>query len=256
MKTFYSKYKVLLYSFLGVIGFFLVWLISSLIVNSTLYPTPMVTFATLFGLLGQATTYQGVGMTILSLVISISVSFIVGTFFGVLGGVFEGFRAFFKPFITVLKAVPTAAVVFFLVVFTRPAMFASVIVTSIITFPVIYEAVVSGFMSIDQEILDTLDVDGANFFKRVFKIYIPLSYKHILLGMTQVIGLGMKLTIMSEILVFDNTMITLGSLIYLNYQYAYMPEIFAYSVIAIAIILLTDLGLYFAKKKLKKSITK
>ena len=253
MKTFYRKNKVLIYSILGVIGFFLVWLVSSLIANTTLYPTPMVTFSTLFVLLGQVQTYQAVGITILSLVISLLVSFLVGTIFGVLGGVFEGFRAFFKPFVTVLKSVPTAAVVFFLIVFTKP-MFASIIVTSIITFPVVYEAVVSGFMSIDQDTLDALDVDGARLFKRIFVIYLPLSYKHILLGLTQVIGLGMKVTIMAEVLTMSSQFISLGSLIQYNSTFAYMPEIFAYSLIAIVIVLITDLGLYFARKALKKSI--
>ncbi len=255
MKTFYQKNKVLIYSILGVIGFFLVWLVTSLIANTSLYPTPIITFATLFSLLGKLQTYQAVGMTILSLVISLVVSFLVGTFFGVFGGVFEGFRAFFKPFITVLKSVPTAAVVFFLIVFTKP-MFASIIVTSIITFPVVYEAVVSGFISIDQVILDTLDVDGASFFKRVFRIYLPLSYKHILLGLTQTIGLGMKVTIMAEVLTSSSSFISLGSLIQYNSQFAYMPEIFAYSLIAIVMILLTDVGLYFAKKKLKEKVSK
>lgn len=253
-KTFYQKYKALIFSVLGVIGFFLVWLITSLIFHTTLYPTPIATFKTLFGLLGQGVTYQAVGTTLLSLVISLAISFLVGAFFGVLGGVFEAFRAFFKPFVTVLKAVPTAAVVFFIIVFTKP-MFASIIVTSIITFPLVYEAFVSGFMSINQDILDSLDVDGSNFFKRVFVIYLPLSYKHILLGLTQVVGLGMKVSIMAEVLTSTGTFISLGSLIQYNAGFANMNEIFAYSLIAVSIILLSDLGLYFVRKKLKKSVT-
>lgn len=255
MKTFYQKNKVAIYSILGVIGFFLVWLVSSLIANTTLYPNPITTFVTLFGLLGQGTTYEAVGMTFLSLVISLAISFLVGTVFGVLGGVFEAFRAFFKPFITVLKAIPTAAIIFILIAFTKP-MFASIIVTSIITFPVVYEAVVSGFMSIDQEILDTLDVDGARFFKRIFMIYLPLSYRHILLALTQVIGLGMKVTIMAEVLTYTGDYNSIGGCIYYYYSMAYMPEIFAFSALAIIITMVTDVGLYFARKALKNSITK
>ena len=253
MKTFYHKYKTLIYSVLGVIGFFLAWLITSLIFKTSLYPTPIATFSTLFTLLKQGQTYLAVGTTLLSLLISLCVSFIAGAIFGVLGGVFEAFRAFFKPFITVLKAIPTAAVVFFIVVFTKP-MFASIIVTSIITFPLVYEAFVTGISSVSRDILDSLDVDGSGLLKKIFVIYIPLSYKHILLGLTQVIGLGMKVSIMAEVLTSTGEFISLGSLIQYESTFANMNEIFAYSLIAVIIILLTDLGLYFLKKGLKKSM--
>ena len=253
-QTFYQKHKTLIFSLLGVVGFFVAWLVTSLIFHTTLYPTPIATFKTLFSLLGQVTTYQAVGTTILSLLISLTISFLVGALFGVLGGVFEAFRAFFKPFVTVMKAIPTAAIVFFIIVFTKP-MFASIIVTSIITFPLVYEAFVSGFTSINQDILDSLDVDGSNFFKRVFVIYLPLSYKHILLSLTQVIGLGMKVSIMAEVLTSTGTFISLGSKIQQEAAFANMNEIFAYSFIGVSIILLSDLGLYFVRKKLKKEIT-
>ncbi len=254
MKTFYQKNKTLIYSVLGVIGFFLIWLISSLIVNSPLYPTPIKTFETLFVLLGQGSTYIATGTTILSLLISLTISFIVGGLFGVLGGVFEPFRAFFKPFITVLKSIPTAAIVFFLIVFIFNPMFASIIVASIITFPIVYEAFVSGISSIDKDILDSLNVDGSNLFRKIFVIYIPLSYRHILLGLTQVIGLGMKVSIMAEVLTANGNFVSLGSLIRYHSGFADMPEIFAYSLVAVGIILLSDLGLYFLRKWLKKGL--
>lgn len=253
MKTFWRKYRIIFYTILGIAGVFLLWLIIASCLKTTLFPGPIKTFAHLFTLLGESTTYEAIGKTILSLLISVAISFLVGVLFGVFGGVFEPFRAFFKPFITVTKTIPTAAVVFILVVLLKP-MYAAIIVSSLITFPIIYEAVVTGFTSLDTEIVEAMKVDNTPLILQIFRVYLPLSYRHILLGCAQIFGLGMKVTIMAEVLTATGTEINVGAMIYYHYQFAEMLPIFAYSLIAIFLIGITDIGLYFAKKKLKENI--
>lgn len=253
MKKLWQNNKILIFNILGIAGVFLIWLIISLILKTSLFPGPIETFKYLFELLGLSKTYEAIFSTLLSLLISLAISLLLGLTFGVLGGYFASFRAFLKPVMTLLKTVPTAAVVFVLVTLLKP-MYASIIVSSLITFPIIYEAVVSGFTSIDQDILDSLKVDGTSFIKDIFTVRIPLSYKHILLGCTQIIGLGMKVTIMAEVLTATGVQINIGSMIQYHYQFAEMLPIFAYSLIAILLIGLSDLGLHYAKKKLKESI--
>ena len=118
LKTLIKKYRFPIYTSLGVIGVFLVWFIISLILNTTLFPSPFVVIPHFVSLLGVGDTYASIGGTLLRLLISLAISLLAGLSFGVLGGVFERFRIFFKPFIVVLKTIPTAAVIFILLVLT------------------------------------------------------------------------------------------------------------------------------------------
>ena len=252
LKDFLKNHRMTIYTTLGILGVFLVWYLISLILNTTLFPSPIVVipeFARLFILID---TYAQIGGTLLRLVISLAISLLVGTAFGVLGGVFERFRAFFKPFVTVFKTIPTAAVVFILIVLIKP-LFTPVVVTFLITFPIIYESVVTGFTSVDENVVDAMKVDGANKFKSIFRVYLPLSKNYILLALIQIIGLGMKVSIMAEILAGSDSVSGLGREIYYGSLTGDVKMILAYSLIAILIIGLSDVGLYFAKKKLKVS---
>lgn len=252
IKTFFNKYRFPIYIGLGVIGVFLVWLIVSFSLNTTLFPSPIVVIPHFFSLFALTDTYTSIGGTLLRLLISLTISLFIGTAFGVLGGVFERFRIFFKPFVVVLKTIPTAAIIFILLVLLKP-LYTPVIVTFLITFPIIYESVVMGFTSVDKEITDAMKVDGTDLRRAIFKVYLPLSKDYILLGLAQILGLGMKVSLMAEILAGSDSVMGIGRNIYIASLTGDVTEILAYSLIAIVIIGLTDVALYYAKKRIKKN---
>ncbi|MDD4006096.1 MAG: hypothetical protein PHD98_02895, partial [Bacilli bacterium] len=80
---------------------------------------------------------------------------------------------------------------------------------------------------------------------------IPLSMPYVLLGVVSSLGLGMKISIMSEIIAGSNRISGLGRLIHLAYIEADMTRIVAISIFAIILIGLIDLAMFFAKRKLK-----
>ena len=250
-KTSKKRYLPFIYIPLGIIGVFLLWEILSLTLKTTLFPGIEKIFTLFFSLFAQGSTYEAIGGTILRLVISLGISLLVGTLFGVLGGVFERFRLFFRPFVTFLRTIPTAAVIFILIVLTKP-VWAPIIIVFLVTFPLMYDAVVTGFQSVPQEIKDAAKVDGAKIFSSIFRVYLPLSKDYILLGLVQMLGLGMKVSLMSEILAGSDSVAGLGRMIYYAAIEGDVALIMAVSLIAVMIIGATDLALYFAKKNLKK----
>lgn len=250
-KDFYKRYKVPLWVSLGVIGVFFLWWLISLCLNTTLFPGPEVVLPKFISLLGEIKTYEAIGMTLLRLAASIAISFVLGTLLGVIAGLNEPFRLFIKPFISVFKTIPTAAVIFVIIALIKP-VYGPIIIVTLMTFPIIYEATVSGITSIDHNLIDAMKVDNTSTFKSIFKVYLPLSWNYMLLGMVQSIGLGMKVAIMSEILSGSTSANGIGMLIRDANTYAYMDQILAYSLMAIIIIGIVDIAIYFIKKKLKK----
>ena len=251
IKDLYSQHKVLIYSLLGIIGVFLLWYLISLLANTTLFPGPEKVIPEFFSYLGQNRTYVAIGGTLFRLLIAILLSIVAGLIFGILAGLHENFYLFFKPFVVVLKTIPTAAIIFIIIALLKPK-YAPIIVVFLITFPLVYESVVAGFKNIDPNLINALRIDGAKTFRSIFEFYLPLSSNYIALGIASSIGLGMKVSIMSEILAGSDSADGLGKLIRDASTTVDMTSILAYSLIAIIIIGIVDIAIYFAKRGLKK----
>lgn len=69
--------------------------------------------------------------------------------------------------------------------FHQPVMFtwwAAVIAATVVAFPLMYQSAKTGFEAIDEEIEDAARVDGANEFKLLLVVSIPLALKSIISG--------------------------------------------------------------------------
>ena len=241
-------YKPVL-TMLGLVFLFFAWWISSLIINKTLYPTPIVAFSRLFEMLGQFNTWNAIYQTIRRLMVAFLLSFSISLILGILGGIFKGFRHFFNPFVIVLRTIPTATVAIIFIVLLKPNN-GLYIIDFLMMFPILYEAVVAGVKNIDKSILDALSLDdrktSAN---SLFKIIIPMSFPYVGLGIIQSLGLGMKVSIMSEILIGDTSIKGLGQLLRIAQSESDMPTVFAIALIAIFVISLLDILVSIIKNK-------
>lgn len=255
LKDFYKSYRHIIWTILGIVGVFLIWWILSLILKTTLFPGPGKVLPQFFIYLGEGKTYLALGGTLLRLLISIVAGFVFGLLLGIIAGLNEAFRSFIRPLIIVFRTIPTAAVIYILIVLMSPK-YAPIIIVFLMTFPILYESIVSGMTSIDQNIIDAASMDGAKTLQKVFRVYLPLSWNYIVLGVVSSVGLGMKVAIMSEILAGTDSADGLGKLIRSASLTVDMTSIMAYALIAIIIIGLIDIAIHLAKKKLKASIGK
>lgn len=246
-----QPYKNIILTTLGVILVFLIWWILALIINKTLFPGPIKTFIVLGELLGKAHTWKAIGGTLYRLIVAFALSFLAALIIGVFGGLSSTFRRILNPLVVVLRTIPTAAVIFVLIILTKPTN-GLLIIDFLLMFPILYEAVVSGVKNIDKTLLDALKLDsGERTGNALTKVVIPMAWPYILLGIVQSLGLGMKVSIMSEVLCGDDRIPGLGRMINQAYQETNVPVIFAITVISIVLIAILDLLLNFLKKKFK-----
>jgi len=243
--------KIILYTSLGAVSLFFIWWIIAAIINSTLFPTPIKVIPIMFQFLGKGSTYLSIGGTFLRLLISFVISFILGMILGILAGYFYRLEAFLKPIIGFFRTLPTAAVVLILIVFLKPS-FTPVIVTCLVMFPLFYQSFLDGIKNMDKNVKDDLSIEGANPFNSFFKVYVPTISPYILLAVVQSFGLGMKVSIMAEILGGSNQISGLGRAIHAEYIEANAANVIALSLIAILIIGIIDIILMVVKKSVNK----
>lgn len=250
ISTIKKSHKFKIYLLLGIVLLFFLWWLIAFLINSKLFPTPIEVFPAFFSYFSKTMTYQAIGGTFLRVLISFLISFIIGGALGILAGQFYRFEALIKPLMIVLKTLPTAAIVLVLVVLLKP-MWLPIIVTTLVILPLFYEAFLNGIKNINRGIVDRLKVDGANPFNALFHIYIPMIMPYILLAVVQSLGLGLKVSIMAEIIGGSNQIVGLGRLIHASFISAESVNVIALSLLAILIIVIIDILLSFIKRRFK-----
>lgn len=244
-----NKYMMFLY---GTIFIFLLWWIISLLVNSLAVPSPISTIALAFEYLKDGYTYICLGYSLLRMIIGFLIAFIVAFILALIVNDNEKAYQFFTPLMTFFKAIPTAALVFLFIVLIG-AQSAPILVVILIAIPILYEAIVGGLKNSDDELLEAAEIDGAKKINRLFRIQLPLSVPFIIVGMISTFSLSFKIEIMAEVIT-GYTRNGLGSLI----KGAQISDptdltpVFAYSFIAVMLMLLVTLGAYLITQKLKK----
>lgn len=238
---------------LGSILFIFIWWIISLCfdINGMVVPSPLSTAIRMFELFQDGYTFKCIGATFFKVILGFTISFVIAFVLGVLAGNNKYIRELVKPGLVVVKSVPTAAVVFLFVVLVTPKD-APILVTGLISFPILYEAIATGIANVDNNVIQASKVDGANLIKRNLKILIPLSLPYIGVGVLASFSLSFKIEIMAEVIT-GSTNAGLGSVIKAT-QVADptdMVTIFAYSLIAIIVVLITSLVSDILKNKLK-----
>ena len=252
MKKFISnKFTLFGLGILFVVG---LWFLLSLCfdVNGGIFPSPIETFKEFGALLADPYSYKCLGYTFLRMIIGFAISFLIALVLGILAGNHQSLYMFLKPLMTVIKSIPTVAIVFLLIILTKPR-YAPIFVVVIICLPILYEAVVGGINKVDEDLLQASDVDGAGYFKKILFIKLPLSLPYIIVGIASSFSLSFKIEIMAEVLT-GYTRNGLGSVIHAVQQDdpTNLVSVFAYSLFAIIFMLLITLLEQVIKHVIKK----
>ena len=239
---------------LGIIFVIALWFILSVCfdVNGGIFPSPIATFKEFATLLADPYSYQCLGYTFLRMLIGFSVSFLLALVIGIFAGNHQQVYDFLKPLMTVIKSIPTVALVFLFVVLVAPKN-APIFVVIVICCPILYEAIAGGINKVNKQLVYAARIDGANYLKRVLLIKLPLSISYIIVGVVSSFSLSFKLEIMAEVIT-GTTSNGLGSVIHYVQQAdpTNLTTVFAYSLFAIIFMLLFSL----LEQVIKQTFTK
>lgn len=251
-KTFTTN-NYILFTF-GIIFVFLLWFIFSFSIgkNNLYFPNPIETIKEVFRLLQKKFIYQSIGWTLLRTLIGFSISFVSAMVFGLLAGNVKPIRTFLKPLITVLKSIPTAALVFLFLIMSG-SRYAPIYIVFLLSFPILYESFVGGVDSITKDITDALRIDSQRKLDGLFKIKIPLAFPYVVVGLASSFALSLKTEVMAEIIT-GGTDAGLGCAIqvYRNDDPTNLTPIFAISFIIIVFVLIVDLIGLIVRRKFEK----
>ena len=251
---FVKNNKKILLEIVGIFLLIFIYEIIALCINDNLFmPNLFTVFRGVGTLLTNTYTYEMFGESFIRTILALGISFLVAFVLGSLAGYIKSLRYLLNPLIGMMKLIPTPCIVYLIFLFLyRDLYFGSIIITFIVIFPILYESFIIGHDNINESIKMSLRLEGYSNIKSFFKVILPESSSYIYLGITNSVALGVKVSIMSEILIGSSKVNGIGTLIKTfrdNSQYDLM---IALIILILIIFLIFDLLANLVKKIIKK----
>jgi NitT/TauT family transport system permease protein len=226
---------------------FLIWIIFyNAIDHQIIMPSIQSTFFALFHLVTEKDSLLIILNSFSRLFIAITFSAFFAIFLGILSGLHKHFSLFLKPYITILRTIPIISIVLILYVLVSNQNI-SLIITFLMVFPIIYQGVESGILSIHKDLIDVYHLEKNNFFLSIKYLYLPSIKHHIITSFLQSFGLGIKVLIMAEYLTQRTN--SIGNSLFLARTYLRYDFVFAWTILLILLSLLIEYILYYYQKK-------
>lgn len=181
-------------------GLLLLWQILALIVNkSILIPYPVDVLSKMLTMLCEQSFYQTIFSTLSHVMITVVLSIVVAYLLAYICFSYPFIENYVTPVMTIIQSVPTIAFVFIVLVWTSSLQTVYIVLLFVI-FPLLFHNFLEGLKNIDRDLKDVILLYHPPIFERLFKIYFPLIQSSVLSGVKSALSLGVKVSVMAEIL--------------------------------------------------------
>ncbi|HOI46920.1 MAG TPA: hypothetical protein PLR26_04205 [Bacilli bacterium] len=248
MKDFLCNNKNKLWYLLGLILIILAWVISSNEVNNAIIlPKPKDVVLSLFHIVTKFENIIIIINTLSRLITAVAIGFALGLIVMILYLIYPPILQLFKPLITISKSTPVASIIIICLIWVG-SKYSPILITALVIFPVILEAMIAGVKSIDKSYLEELQLNGGMNPYSIRKVLFPFTYPYLFLGIIQSVGLGLKVMVMAELI--SQTQTSIGNELYINKVYFQMANLFAWTIILIILVTMIEHLIGKAKKRL------
>ncbi len=215
---------------------FLLWLISSAVSGSGIYPSPKEAIVALIEIFSFGEFYSALFGTLLRSFISFLISFSVAFLLAFFCKKSENFKRAISPVISIMRTLPTVAIVLLLLFWTN-SQIAPVVVTMLVVLPTLYVNVSASLDTVNSEEIQMCKAFGVGKKDMIFKLYIPKTAPSMLTAIGSGLCLNLKLMVAAEVLAF--TANSIGYFLKMSSQFD-MPKMLALVLVTIIIGLIIE----------------
>lgn len=242
--------KNLLFSVLALALLWVGWIIAYFAIgNAYILPSFWETLRAAGLLFARADFWAAFGNTFLRTLWAFLASFAVGVLCAVPARLFPRLRAFLAPVVSVLRTLPTMAVILILLLWTSPAA-APVVVASLVLAPAVYSAALTALDGAGEEYGELAAAYGVSKKRLVLQMYLPLAAPALLSQAGAILSMGLKITVSAEVLA--STYCSLGYMMQNAKLAVEMPELLALTLLAVLLGFLLEGACALISKKAVK----
>jgi NitT/TauT family transport system permease protein len=218
-----------------IIGCFIV---AKIIGISLIMPTPAETFLQLGSLMSNEVFWKSVFGTVWRSLKSFFLAFIFSSILSIIASRSRLFERILDPIVSIFRSVPTMSVILISILWIGSKN-SPMFISFLITFPMLYQAFLTALSGVDKGLIEMSKVYNVSKKDTIFKLYIPSSLPAVFGSVKSVISLSLKTTIAAEVM--SQTHLSIG--VYMQQAMAYfeMPNLFAWTLVAIVFSYLLEL---------------
>lgn len=177
-----------------------IWQVVALIVNNPiLFAGPYETILALGRLIQQSTFWLSIANSLLRIFLGFAIGFFAGILLMGLAHRFPLFEEFLSPVVLVMKSVPVASFVIILLIFAGNKNL-SLIIVSVVTFPLIYVNLLEASKNMDKKPLELAKLYQFGFVDKVRYVYYPSLKSALASALVLGVGMAFKSGVAAEVI--------------------------------------------------------
>lgn len=224
-----------------------IWAIVAEVKNKPLIlPKPDVTLKNFFMLFASKAFWVSAGYSLLRTIICFLIAFALAFVLGAIGGMLPVFAKIFAPIVSVLRAVPTLAVILIAMIWLD-ADGTPILIGFLVAFPILYQSVYTAIVGVDRDLVEMTKVYNVSVVDRVLHLYMPEIAPSIFDSSRSTVSLTLKVVIAAEVLAYTRDSIG-HQMQTANLTYD-ISLLLAWTIMAIVLSFLLE-GVVFGLKKL------
>ena len=205
--------------------------------NELLLPYPATVLAALTHLAGTGAFWESVLLSLLRVLAGLVVGAGLGGLAAALTCASAWADRLLSPAIRVVRAAPVASFILLVLLWTGRDQ-VPVVIVALMVLPVVWDSLSQGIRATDAQWLELARAYRFSRWKTVRLIYLPGLRPHLSAALTTATGLAWKSGVAAEVLCLPST--ALGTEIYQTKYYLEIPELFAWTGVAVALSLLLE----------------
>ncbi len=254
MKNSTSDRRSIIFKFLSIVIWIGIWFILSLIVGEEIFlPSPLGTLSALFSLIPSSLFWTSILFSLTRIVLALVISFFLGTLLAILASFSKYLEIFLSPIVKAVRTIPVASIIILILLWVKSKNL-SMVVSSLMVFPIIYSSVLSGMKATSPLLIEAADNYSVGTKKRIRYIYLPSLFPFVETGLHSAVGLGFKSAIAAEVIALPR--ISIGSSLYEAKIYLTTPLLFAWTIVIVILSTIFEKLTLFILKKAERRILK
>lgn len=222
----------------AVIFWLAVWQTAAIAVGkSLLLASPVEVIQRLFELIPDEKFLPSVLFTLGRIMLGFALGTVTGVIFAALSGRFVFFERLFAPLITAVKAVPVASFTILALIWISSSEL-SVLITFLITVPVVYSNLFEGIRSFDGKLTEMADIFRVPPLRRFVGIYLSQIMPYFRSAVKLSVGLCWKSGVAAEVIGTPRG--SIGQMLYNSKVYLETADLFAWTLVVIVLSLVTE----------------
>lgn len=214
--------------------------------NELLLPYPATVFSALVRLSGEAAFWQAVAASFGRILLGLLWGTALAAVLAVLTSLSDPLRRVLAPAIQVIRATPVASFILLVLLWTGRTM-VPVVISGLMVLPVVWENLSRGLREVDPQLLEMAKAYRFSPMQMTWLVYLPSLHPYILSAVTTAMGLAWKSGVAAEVLCLPGRAI--GTQIANAKLYLETPDLFAWTVVVVALSLLLEALLHAMLKR-------